>query len=278
MKVLYAPEGGGAAAATTDAPGTAEPAKSATEAPKSATNVEPAASDAPQRPEWLPEKFRDPAELATSYKELEGRMRTRTDDLKRGLAEEVKADLLRHRPESPDKYALELPEGALPEGMEFKPNTDDPLYRTFREVAYEHGIPQATFSRLVSAYVESIGSMLPDRAAEIAKLGENGRDRLDAAMLWAQANVPERQREWLISVSDRAEAVEFVEWARTVAGDPRQGDRTSSAVPNGPPPSADELRAMQGDPRYYDPRRRDKDFVRKVDEGYRHLAASMGKR
>jgi hypothetical protein len=297
MKILYAAEegGGSAAAAATEAPAPQEPpasptpdqaspgrdegkpAKASPEPPYDGPKAEKKTLDT-SRPEWLPEKFKDPSELAISYKELEGKMRTRTDDLKRALSDEVRAEMLKDRPESPDKYQLTLPEGALPEGLEFKPDANDPLYKAFREVAFAHGIPQKTFSTLVSAYVESIGRMIPDRASEVSKLGENGQERLDAALLWVNANVPKAQRDWLTSVSDRAEAIEFIEWAKGLAGDPRQGDRSTSASPPGPPPTAEELRAMQGDPRYWDPRKRDLAFCAKIDEGYRRLAASQKRR
>ena len=36
---------------------------------------------APERPEWLPEKFNDPAELAKSYTELESKLGAKRDDI-----------------------------------------------------------------------------------------------------------------------------------------------------------------------------------------------------
>ena len=36
---------------------------------------------APERPEWLPEKFNDPAELAKSYSELDSKLGAKREDI-----------------------------------------------------------------------------------------------------------------------------------------------------------------------------------------------------
>jgi hypothetical protein len=58
----------------------------------SVTQATPQQTDSSQRPEWLPEKYKSPEDLAKAYKELEGKLGTRDEELRKKVVEELQAE------------------------------------------------------------------------------------------------------------------------------------------------------------------------------------------
>ena len=65
------------------------------------------------RPDWLPEKFKTPEDLANSYAELERGFYQRKDDLREQIIDEINQDAMQDAPASPADYDVnfEAPEG-----------------------------------------------------------------------------------------------------------------------------------------------------------------------
>ena len=68
-----------------------------------------------ERPDWLPQKFETPEQLAHSYKELEGKLHTRSEDFRNNILEEMKIEADKDVP-VPGDYKINV---QAPEGMEF---------------------------------------------------------------------------------------------------------------------------------------------------------------
>lgn len=221
-----------------------------------------------QRPDWLPEKFAgkdgtvDLSKVFESYSNLESKMSTRNDHLRTQIMDEIRQGV-------PEEYDTTLEN--LPDGFEFQPDPEDPLFQTATEIAKEAGMNQEQFSKLLEGYVQHMASMLPDHEAEMGKLGDNAQARIEGAVNWMNANMPKGIADWFSGVADTAEAVEFLEWVQAQTGEPNQNGQGTMQSGTRPQISEGELRSMMQDPRYHDPNRRDPNFVRQVQEGWQRL-------
>jgi len=132
---------------------------------------------ADSRPEWLPEKFKTPEDLVTSYSSLESKLGKGQEELRESIMGEIEKEAFANRPESPGQYTI--PEGA-------DELADDPNVEWWANFAWENGFSQEEFD-------EGLARMMPEQPnldAEVAKLGDNANARIEAAALWAKKNVP----------------------------------------------------------------------------------------
>lgn len=95
------------------------------------------------------------------------------------------------RPASAKDYQPVLPKDFLKEGQTFEVAADDPVLAEAREFAYEMGLTQDQFSKLLSFKAKAdLGfeeNYLAGQKAELEKLGQNGPARIDAIMTWVKA-------------------------------------------------------------------------------------------
>jgi len=63
-------------------------------------------AEAPERPEWLPEKYNTGEDLAKAYKELESKLGGKEEDIRNKLLEEIQAEAFGDRPETAGDYQL----------------------------------------------------------------------------------------------------------------------------------------------------------------------------
>ncbi|TXH13838.1 MAG: hypothetical protein E6R03_10565 [Hyphomicrobiaceae bacterium] len=229
----------------------------------------PAAASSVQRPEGLAENFWDSEkneikinDLISSYSEL-SKFKTETDAKFSG------------RPESPDKYELRIPEGfELPEGVGFDFDEKSPLVEAARKMAFESGSGQEGFDQLVSTYMKEKLSAFQQEAteieetyqAELAKLGERSKDRLDAATNFLKSNLSESQYNAIRKVASTADGVTAIEALMALSRD------KAPVIPGnggGEGLSETDLHSMMKDPKYW--RDRDPAFIKKVTDGYQKL-------
>jgi hypothetical protein len=223
------------------------------------------------RPEWLPEKFWDGEakaanieNLAKSYAELE-RGRGNTDELKA----QWEADRIAARPETPDAY--QLPEH---EALDAEAMAASPVINLWRKAAHEAGLGQEQFQSVIAEYAQAeIDRMETERAAELAKLGENAAARTEAVALWAQktlGNTPEfealqRMATDAAGVQALEKLMDLMKDIDTGAGDDpgRQPDVTEA-----------DIRALMNTPAYYHPQKRDPAVVARVEAFFRKTYGS----
>lgn len=197
------------------------------------TVIGPAETPKPEgdRPEWLPEKFKKPEDLAKSYKELE-----------RKLGE-------RSQPAIPEKYELKLGDNPveLEEGdVEFfkSQKLTNEQAQAILEYTVEQLVPemQKMSLEVESTKLASGWNMEPDAPAF--------RERLGKLNEWASKNLPE---EAVTNLRQTAQGVQAL-WAMMQAG-ASAGNPGASAPTSGK--SKAELQSMVNDPRYW------------TDEGFR---------
>ena len=86
----------------------------------------------PERPEWLPEKYKSGEDLAKAYKELESKLGNKEEDIRNKLLEEIKAESFSERPESAGDYQL-------PESVDEELAVDNELLKWWSEHSFENG-------------------------------------------------------------------------------------------------------------------------------------------
>lgn len=213
----------------------------------------------PEIPDGLPERFLkdgkpDWSNLTKSYVELDRAFKTKTEDLK----EQLKGELFKDRPESADKY--EVPAGL---------DADAPILGWWKEQAHTMGLSQDQFQEGVNKFVEYVGGSV-DIEAEVAKLGDNGKARIDAVTAWAQKNFTDPEEFRVLElIGTSAKGIIVLE---KLMGGAELNVSDNNDVPAKSLTEAD-LRKMQGDPRYWDPTRRDPSFVKQIEEGWRNLTS-----
>jgi len=88
---------------------------------------------------------------------------------------------------------MRLPEGEIPKVQAIYPNgvpINDPMIASLAESAHRNGVPQKTFLNVLGDFLISQEGAIPDAVdvdAELALLGENGKDQVDEYNLWADA-------------------------------------------------------------------------------------------
>jgi hypothetical protein len=215
---------------------------------------------ASERPEWLPEKFKSPEELANSYASLEQRMGQGEDALRSKLIEEFEAAALENRPASAGDYQI-------PEMIDPELATDNELFNWWAEHAYENAYSQEEFEAGIQKYAEILQAQQPDLDAERAKLGDNAQARIEAVDLWANKFFPENYKEAVLQIGQTAEGIQALEYIMQQMGSSSPSDDSQPLAQT----SEKDLRSMMMDDRYWNPAKRDAAYVQKVQEGFSKL-------
>ena len=116
-------------------------------------------------------------------------------------------------------------------------------------------------------YVNALNANQPDIEAEFAELGDNAQDRVNAVELWSNANFGEEHMDAIRMLGSTAKGIEVIE----ILMDKLKGSSVNGqASPAGVISEAD-LNNMMKDPRYWNPKDRDQNFIQQVNEGFGKL-------
>lgn len=233
-----------------------------TEAPAEAERDFVVAEDAePARPDWLPEKYKSGEDLAKAYKELSSKLGNKDEEIRQSVADEIKADLIKNRPESIGDYEL-------PESIDADSAVDNELLQWWASHAFEQGFGQDQFEQGIEMYSQSMSDDGPDLEAEALKLGEGAQDRIQSASMFANKFFPQEALPAIERMCESHEGIIALEAIQEAMKDGSfSGDLT--------PPSSiteDGLKEMMQDPRYWS--KNDPAFVREVESGYKKLYGS----
>jgi len=214
-----------------------------------------------QRPEWLPEKFNDPAELGKAYKSLESKLGEKEETLREQLKEELHQERFGNRPASSGDY--ELPEMINPEE-----GFNNELLQWWADHSYENGYSQEQFQSGIERFAQYAGpDAQVDIEAELKQLGDNGEARVEAASMWAEQFFPEEVLPAIELMCQKHQGIVALEMMMQKMRDPSVSENTNVASGLDQP----TLEEMSRDERYWNPAKRDMNFVRQVDEGYKKL-------
>ena len=213
------------------------------------------------RPEWLPEKYSSGEDLAKAYKELESKLGGKEEDIKSKLMEEIQAEAFSSRPESAGDYQL-------PDIIDEEASVDNELLKWWSDHAFENGFSQDEFQKGIEMYAASnMGDSGPDLEVEAQKLGENADVRIQAASMFASKFFPS---ESLPAIERMCESHEGIIALEAIQEALKGGSFAGNTQPTAGLNEA-KLREMMNDPRYHNPRDRDPNFVREVEEGFKQV-------
>ncbi len=243
-----------------------------------APQTESLSTESAERPEYIPEKFWDADEnstnveaLARGYSELERFVGKKRDEVREEVINQYQSELNENRPESPDKYVASFTDDSPFKEIEDQLDYEnDPLIRMWSETAHKAGLSNEDFTLGVEAYLQSL-SAGPDIEAEISSLGENGKARVEAVDMWAQRNLDENQYQSLAQMTQTAGAIEALEALMNSTKSAQTNAFNPEAVSS--KPDREEIESMMNDPKYWDPARRDKSYVRQVENMVRRASA-----
>tara|TARA_Y100001937_G_C7134976_1_gene339485 strand:+ start:3647 stop:4369 length:723 start_codon:yes stop_codon:yes gene_type:complete len=216
-----------------------------------------------ERPEWLPEKFwndgnPDYENLSKSYAELEKLSSRKKEELTTEIKTEIEQEQLKSIPEAPDKYILpEIPE---------QYNTETPLMEGWKKYCHDNKLNQDAFNAGIDLFIKSQPQF--DEKAELAKLGENATQRLEAVSLWTNKNFNEGERLAISNICTTAEGVQAVEkmiaMAQTTVSLEGEASLTSGKT-------RADLEVMMKDVKYWHPTHRDDNYVKQINEAFEKL-------
>lgn len=152
-------------------------------------------SDDNNRPEWLPDKFKSPEDLAKAYSELE----------KNYMAPPENYDLSRSKYLSADHDAV----------------------KDLAQFAKGKRVPADVMDKFLGTVDAYFSEFEKDPDVEMAKLGDNAKERIDKLNNWTKANLPEAEYKALMSNLSTGESVLALEKLRdkVMSG--------NNSVPNG---------------------------------------------
>jgi len=237
-----------------------------------ATNQAPVTTDSQEqtvvsKPEYVQDKFWDVdrkevnlENLASSYNALEKKLGSRTEDLSKQIRQDMELERLKNAPEA---YKVNLPE--LPENVDVSVSDDMEIVQWWKETAKKNGLSQDQFDEGVKMFINNAVSALPDINAEMQNLGDNAKERIEAAELWSKKNLSPSAYSTFSSIAATADGVKAIEEIMKLTKD--------SPIPTTPTqvsvtPDLQDLKSMMNDPRYFDSNQRDPSYVKRVTELY----------
>ena len=227
----------------------------ATEAPVEESTESTEASD---RPEWLPEKFSDPADLGKAYKALESKLGEKEDDIRTRLMDELNEQASEGVPPSAGEY--ELPDFIDPEEA-----GDSDLLQKWADHCHENGYTHSEFHKGIEMYMDGLGPE-QDMEAEAAQLGDNAEARIEAASLFANKFFPEEAMPAIERMCEGADGIIALEAMMSQMQDPVIGEQgvVSANLTEA------ELTEMMRDERYSG-FNKDANYVKMINEGWQKL-------
>lgn len=224
-------------------------------------------SETTSRPEYVQEKFWNAEKgevnienLASSYNSLESKLGSRTEDLTKQIRTDIENEKLQNVPE---EYKLNVPE--LDGNVSLDINNDMPIVQWWNQTAKNAGLSQEQYDEGVKVFVDNAIANLPNTDLEIQKLGDAGRERVEAAELWSKKHLSPEAYNAISGFAATAEGVKALEEVMKLTKDSNMPTTQTQVDVSA---DIDDLKSMLKDPRYWDSSRRDPAYVKRVTELY----------
>ena len=222
------------------------------------SDVEQVEAPASDRPEWLPEKFKSPEDLAKSYNELQSKLGSKEEDIRNSILEEIQSQAFEGRPESAGDYQL-------PESIDPEQSVDNELLKWWSEHSFENGYSQEEFQQGIEMYSQAVMGNQPDMESEAKKLGDNAEARIEAASVFANKFFPQEALPAIERMCESHEGIIALEAIQEAMKDGNFAGNTEPAAQT----TERDLREMMNDPRYW--KDRDPAFIKEVTEGFQKI-------
>jgi hypothetical protein len=219
------------------------------------------------RPEYISEKFWDNErneikveELGASYNALEKKLGMRTEDLSKQVREDMEAE---RKSSIPESYEINVPE--VPEDIEITIDREQEVFKQWEQICRDNGLSQEVFDKGVAAFVANEVAGLPNLQEEMGKLGDNARERVEAADLWSKKYLSADAYDAIANLASTAEGVKAIEELMGLTKNkPLPTENTVVDVEL----QEQDLRSMMADPRYWKEGSKDPSYIAKVSSMY----------
>ena len=135
------------------------------------------------RPEWLPEKCSDPADLGKADKALESKLGEKEDDVRNRLMEELNEQASEGVPSSAGEYEL-------PDIIDSEEAIESDLLKEWADHCHSNGYTHDEFKKGIEMFMSALPEEV-DIDEEAKQLGENADARIEAVNLFANDFFPE---------------------------------------------------------------------------------------
>ena len=212
-----------------------------------------------ERPEWLPEKFNSPEDMAKSYTSLSTKLGEKEEEVRERLMSELSEQASEGVPASVGDYEL-------PDYLNEEEAIESETLKSWADHCFENGYTHDEFKKGIDMYMSAFPNET-DLEAESQRLGDNSESRIEAASLFANQFFPEEVIPAIERMFESAEGVVAMEAIMQALKDPSVSDQTNISSNF----NEIELQEMQKDERYWNPAKRDNNFVNQVNDGYKKL-------
>jgi len=227
------------------------------------------------KPDYIQDKFWNAEtkevnieNLASSYNSLESKLGSRTEDLTKQIRTDIENEKLRNVPE---EYKLNVPE--LEGNVSLDISNDMPIVQWWNNTAKNAGLSQEQYDEGVKVFVDNAIANLPNPDLEVQKLGDSGRERIEAAELWSKKHLSPEAYTAISSFAATAEGVKALEEVMKLTKD---SNMPSTQTQVDATADIDDLKSMLKDPRYWDSSRRDPSYVKRVSELFEKAYENKG--
>ena len=216
------------------------------------------------KPEHISDKFWDADSksvnveaLSTSYNTLEKKLGKRTED----LTKQIRQDMDNQKSKNvPKEYEIKLPDD-LPEDVQIDIDKEQPLMKWWSEKAKEMGFSQDQFNEGISQFVNNEIGGLPNIEQEMLDLGDNAKERVESANLWAKKHLSEDAYNTISNLASTSNGIKTLEEIMSL--------NKKSVMPSTPTaiegkPTLEDLRSMMKDPRYWKEGEKDNGYIQRV--------------
>jgi hypothetical protein len=205
------------------------------------------------RPEGLPEKFNSWQDMAKSYSELES-----WKDIKNGLLQELETEAYSNRPASAGDYQI-------PEILDEAEAATNPLLKWWADYSWNNGLSQEEFDEGIAKWAEHTPQ--PNLDEVRASLGDNANARVESAQLFMQKFFPAEMQDAVAQLGTSKEGIMALELIQEkMKGiNPQQEVVQPSQLTQG------DIETAMRDPRYWDTKQRDMNYVREVEAKFKKL-------
>ena len=212
-----------------------------------------------ERPEWLPEKFNTPEDMAKSYTSLSTKLGEKEEEVRERLMSELSEQASEGVPASVGDYEL-------PDYLNEEEAIESETLKSWADHCFENGYTHDEFKKGIDMYMSAFPNET-DLEAESERLGDNSESRIEAASLFANKFFPEETIPAIERMFESAEGVVAMEAIMEALKDSSVSEQTNISSNF----NEIELQEMQKDERYWNPAKRDNNFVNQVNDGYKKL-------
>lgn len=216
------------------------------------------------KPEHISDKFWDADSksvnveaLSTSYNTLEKKLGKRTED----LTKQIRQDMDNQKSKNvPKEYEIKMPDD-LPEDVQIDIDKEQPLMKWWSEKAKEMGFSQDQFNEGINQFINNEIGGLPNIEQEMLDLGDNAKERVESANLWAKKHLSEDAYNTISNLASTSNGIKTLEEIMSL--------NKKSVMPSTPTaiegkPTLDDLRSMMKDPRYWKDGEKDNGYIQRV--------------